>query len=329
MLERATKGFKKAFFAITEIELYKLVIRKSNAIKSIRALLRFRQWPMFHWIQIETSTYCNRKCHGCPNATFPREKDFISDETFTKIIDDLVGLKFSGIIHLHSFNEPLADRTIVEKVCLISKRLPKARIEMNSNGDFLTLKLLSQLASAGLGELYVTQYDGKVSDRLLKILEKAGNREREILAVRVKSDSDFVGNRAGILNNVTISEPILGGCNRPFNQMVINYKGDVIICCNDYFGKEVLGNVENDRLLDIWSCHRFKTIRRLLRMKRRNCIELCRSCNFMGDIYSYRDLSDSEIRELNMKVRLKDGNWKILPKILKGSVDILRAHSWV
>ena len=49
----------------------------------------------------------------------------------------------------------------------------------------------------------------------------------------------------------------------------------------------------------------------------------------MGDIYSYRDLSDSEIRELNMKVRLKDGNWKILPKILKGSVDILRAHSWV
>lgn len=329
MLERATRGVNKVFFAITGIKPYRFLLRKENAKKSLVSLARFRQFPIFHWVQIETSTYCNRKCHGCPVSLFPREKAFMSDETFTKIVDDLSGLRFSGVIHLHSFNEPLADRTIVEKVRLISKSLPNAKIKMNSNGDFLTLKLLKQLVSAGLGELYVTQYDGKISDRLLKILDKTGNREREILAVRVKSDLDFVGNRAGLLGNVAVYEPMLADCNRPSNHLVINYKGDVVICCNDYLGEMFFGNVMETSLLDIWSCEKFKSIRRLLRLKMRNRIELCRRCNFYGDIYSYRDLTEEEIRRFNFNVRLRKGKRGMIPQRLANALDILHGQDWI
>ena len=325
----AKSAIKKLSVRITGVELYRFILRKENAKKSLAAFVRFRQFPMFHWVQIEASTYCNRKCHGCPVSVFPREKDFMSDETFTKIVDELSGLKFSGTIHLHSFNEPLADRTIVEKVRFISKRLPKAQIKMNSNGDFLTLKLLRQLFSAGLEEISLTQYDGKVSERLHKILDKAGNRERAIIKVRVKSDFDFVGNRGGLLGNVVVCEPILADCNRPSSQLVIDYKGDVVICCNDYLGEMSLGNVMEASLLDIWNCKRFKSIRQSLKLKRRDRIELCRKCNFYGDIYEYQDLTLAEIRKFNFEVRLQKGRRPMIRKLFPNSLDIFRGHDWI
>ena len=320
-------AFNKFFLAITGFEPRKLYVRKEHIKRNVVAFVRFKQWPMFHWVQIETSSYCNRKCEGCPVSLYPREKKYISETIFTKIVNELVGLSFSGTIHLHSFNEPLADRTIVDKVRLISKSLPKAKIKMNSNGDFLTPKLLRQLLSAGLDRLYVTQYDGKINERIANVLKEIDERERAIMTVRVKTA--FLGNRAGLLSNIVVQEPILAGCNRPFNQLVINYKGDIVICCNDYLEKEVMGNVEDATLLDIWNCDRFKSIRRLLRMKNRNSIGLCNRCNFMGDICEYRDLSNEEISKFNAKARLEARKWKILPKMLQNPLDILRAHYWL
>ena len=323
-------GVKKVFFAVTGVEAHRLLIRKENVIKGIKAFFQFRQWPMFNWVQIETSTFCNRNCHGCPVSLFPRKKAFMSDEVFGKVIDDLARLNFAGIIHLHAFNEPLADKTIVEKVRLISKRLPKAQIKMNSNGDFLSFDMLSQLVSAGLKELYVTQYDGRISQRLLRILDKAGSREKEVLKVRVKSDLDFVGNRAGLLApEIGCCEPLLADCNRPSNQLVINYRGDIVICCNDYLAKISLGNVMGSSLLEIWNSKKFKLIRRLLRLKMRGRIELCRRCNFYGDIYSCRDLTEEEIKCFNFNVRLRKRTNRITPQRLANALDILRGHDWI
>jgi GTP 3',8-cyclase len=321
--KRLKKTAKELFVRGTGIEPYRLFARKENLLNNLEALIQFRR-PIFHWLTIETSTYCNRKCHACPVSTSPRNKLYMPENMFMKIVGDLVRMKFTGIIHLHLFNEPLADKTIFEKVKILSNKLPMAQIKMNSNGDFLTNKLLSKLALAGLDELYITQYDGEVTKRTLEVLAKASDAEKDVLTVRVKSN--FVGNRAGLLNNVVVEEPILADCNRPSHQLIINCSGDIVICCNDYFGKVVFGNVTENGLLDIWRSEQFESIRRLLRMRKRNKIELCKSCNFFGDIYGCRDLTSGQINAFNKIVRQRNTMNRIVPHLLMNSLDRLRMH---
>jgi GTP 3',8-cyclase len=319
------KSVAKNFFVrTTGIVPYRLFARKEDAIKSLKSLVRFKQWPIFHLVTIETSSYCNRKCYTCPVSEFPRDKMYMPQEMFTKITADLVQIGFSGIIHLHFYNEPLADRTILEKVEHIANRLPKAQIRMNSNGDFLTSNLLKKLVLAGLDELYITQYDGKINTRIVDISANASNLEEDVLIVRVKSD--FTGNRAGLLSNIVVSEPILADCNRPSHQLIINCRGDVVICCNDYLGKLVLGNVAESSLIAIWNSKQFVSIRRLLRMKKRNLLELCKNCNFLGDIYDCRDLTANEIEAFNRSVQQQNPIKKIFPQLFINSLDRLRMH---
>jgi radical SAM protein with 4Fe4S-binding SPASM domain len=318
---------KRFFFRATGIEPYRLSARKDSTKENLSTFFRLRSWPMFHWVTVETSTFCNRKCLNCPVSAFPRDTKFMSERIFTKIIEDLGRIRFQGIIHLHWYNEPLADRTITEKIRVISKKVPRARIVINSNGDFLTSRLLRELALTSLNELYITQYDGEISRHILDILEKAEDWERQIVKVRAKSN--FVGNRAGLLSQTVVNEPLLAGCNRPSNQLIINYKGDAVICCNDYLGKVTLGNVGKTSLLGIWKCEQFKSIRRLLTAKRRDRITLCKSCNFLGDIYDCRDLTSNEIRKFNEKVRLRNSKSRLVPVMLENRLDILRCHGWV
>lgn len=46
---------------------------------------------MPNFIEIETSTFCNRNCPWCPNSKYQRNeyKKYISKRLFTKIIEDL------------------------------------------------------------------------------------------------------------------------------------------------------------------------------------------------------------------------------------------------
>ena len=44
-----------------------------------------------------------------------------------------------------------------------------------------------------------------------------------------------------------------GACAELWNKMVVRWNGDVVLCCHDWRGQVVLGNVENERLEDIWN----------------------------------------------------------------------------
>lgn len=161
--------------------------------------------------------------------------------------------------------------------------------------------MLRDLVSAGLNDLLVTQYDGKVHKHILRILEDASEQEKKVLHVRLAPK--FIGNRGGTLNNTIITEPLLADCYLPSHQIFINYIGDVLICCNDYYGKVVVGKIGQNSLMDIWNGHEFRKIRRLLKSKRRDQIELCKGCNDTGDIYNNRLLTSDKVIKFNSKVR--------------------------
>ncbi len=262
--------------------------------------LLYRQTPMFRDVSIEISSFCNRKCKACPVSISPRkEKEYMEEHVYDKILNELGRINFYGRIALHHFNEPLADKNIVAKVRKASTLAPKAAIEIRSNGDYLNNILLRELVDAGLNTLNITAYEERTYSKIEKIASLASDRENKVL--KVQRVPQLIGNRAGSLDNTSISKPLIADCFLPSKHMVINYKGEVVICSNDYYGKVVLGNVAQKSLMDIWQSDDFNNIRRILKRKDRSKITTCTHCNFISSPYRWQYLTSSEVEAHNKK----------------------------
>lgn len=302
---------KRMILRYVGLEPYKIrnyIENKAGFLKNdVYGLIRYGQFPMFNEINVETSSYCNRKCPACPTSLFERGKIYMDEKIYEKIVQMLAVIRYSGKISLHFFNEPLEDPSIVEKVRLMSENNPKASIWINTNGDYLTIELLRNLISAGIDKLFITQYDGKIHKHIQNIMNKVNSSERKFISVR--AINNFTGNRGGSLENEIIDETLFAGCYLPSTQLVINYKGEVVLCCNDYYGKVVMGRIDKDSLMNIWSNKKFKKMRSLLKKKQRSQIKICEYCNFAGYRRGSKEYlsSDEIIRFNNSMVRVEGG----------------------
>lgn len=58
----------------------------------------------------------------------------------------------------------------------------------------------------------------------------------------------------------------------------ISYTGDVILCCNDFFGDYVFGNVKNRPLSEIWFDRKHRDLRNQITFGYKE-LEICKKCN--------------------------------------------------
>jgi radical SAM protein with 4Fe4S-binding SPASM domain len=68
------------------------------------------------------------------------------------------------------------------------------------------------------------------------------------------------GDRAGLVK-VEHERPAVKSCRTPEGSFQISTEGDVFICCCDYFGKHIMGNIKDNSILEIWRNPRFADIR--------------------------------------------------------------------
>lgn len=87
-------------------------------------------------------------------------------------------------------------------------------------------------------------------------------------------------NRSGLIKTMNVPiEPLDVPCDAPLATMVITMSGNVVLCCNDYFETEVIGNVANYSLREIWCCEPFERFRSALSKGDRTASKLCASCD--------------------------------------------------
>ena len=113
-------------------------------------------------VEIEVSSYCNRKCWFCPNATYDRMSDnkLMSAEMYSSILRQLASIGYDGTITYSRYNEPLADKMILERIAEARRMLPDAQLHTNTNGDYLDLEYVEQLYAVGLRSLNIQIYLG-------------------------------------------------------------------------------------------------------------------------------------------------------------------------
>ena len=277
------------------------IVHKSKTVENQIQFFQFngQSLPLPTEIEISESGTCNRSCSFCPRsaANFIDKKEFITNKLHEKLCVELKELNYKGTIRYSGFVEPMLDKNIFNLINMVRNYLPESNIEMVTNGDPLNLKRLKKLFESGLNKILISAYDGKVESEELEDLCVQANLNEKQYIVRHRyysEDEDFgitLSNRSGLMADAefkidALKEPLKKPCYIPSYTFFLDYQGDVLMCPHDWGKKVILGDLNKEKLKDIWFSKRFMGIRKTLNKSNRNFTP-CNVCDvegtFMGE----------------------------------------------
>jgi len=238
----------------------------------------------FKEIEVETISFCNRKCSYCPNVSLDRfnsEGSVLMDNNLLdEIFEQLNSIKFKGIFSPHMYGEPLLDPRIVNIISRISGlgAIPK----IVTNGDYLKVNILEELLEAGLKVLFISKHSAELSSVALESIEYLRSKNNINLELQVldfykdfNSDMNMIGNRGGNLNiEIKKKPPIM--C--PYVLYpVIDVNGSLVVCCQDFNSDYQLGNISERHIIDIWNDPMNVSIRRNIFVGKFD-LSICKQC---------------------------------------------------
>lgn len=217
-------------------------------------------------VEISISSFCNRRCSYCPNSLTDRisAKYFMADSLFFNVMRQLCKIEFDGEVHINRYNEPLADRAYaLKRIAEVKAFLPKCRLVVFTNGDYLDEPYVRALSEAGVDKILATVHEAaggtSYSDLLTdqeRRLKKLGlpftyemNLEGNKRVAIVETNSnmifhyvvqDFHGrDDNGVLwmQDRAQALPVEKGmtriapCYMPFAEMQIEWDGELLPCC--------------------------------------------------------------------------------------------------
>lgn len=265
---------------------------------------------LFNTISIEIASLCNRKCAWCPVAYNERPDERMDGGTLMRILADLKALNYNGRVELYIYNEPTRELTyLINTITLVRHMLPRATIMIATNGDYLrgTGNILG-LYAAGLNQLLINCYTKGLLERRSKwvaalpqdikrdsgVYSNTGPRSR-IIDIVDKHDPESFGkgvfslvNRAGNIPQLkpALKTPVTRMCVKPFRILNINWKGEALVCCQDYHGKVKIGSVLKHGVEGLWNHQVMQEYRRKLYVKDRS-LPLCRECDCHAGAYPH------------------------------------------
>lgn len=237
-------------------------------------------------VEVETHSYCNRRCDYCPNVVGDRlgPNVRIKPAIWDKLLRDLAEVGYSRFLVLNSYNEPLYDRTILDRIAEARAALPRARIMIYTNGDYLTPSYVDDLAAAGLDYMHVSihlKQGDKYSDVYVLncIAEIAHRTSLQARFSQIRPNDSIIarfdtpklemetrainfdrhGNdRGGLLPDLSPENPRTDPCNFVFQHFHMGYTGNVVPCCHirsdrPEHAKHVIGNLDRaETIFDIF-----------------------------------------------------------------------------
>ena len=282
--------------------------------KPIRKLLlatgRDRAPSMPEIVQIESTNICNAKCVFCPRDDMHRKQGIMSVELFQKIVDEAVEL---GITHvrMHNYGEAFIDKRLVEKVRYAKEKGIK-EVGVISNGSLITEKVARGMIEAGLDAINISvdasgkevfestriglKYNKVIAniERLVRLRSESGMRRPKLILsfVRQNNSADeqaFIEHWRTIADKVHVTDlhnwagtlntesDVNYPCYRPWLTFTVLWDGRVSLCCADFDGKTVLGNLNTSTIQEIWNAEPYRNARR--QHLESGGPDICRSCD--------------------------------------------------
>ncbi len=255
-------------------------------------------------VEVNTTELCNRKCVFCPRFdenVFPNRNLNMSLTGAELIAERLGAVHYAGKISFSGFGENFLNPLFPDIVRIFREKLPHATIECNTNGDKLTPDLIGQVFENGLDLLYINLYDGV--DQMAGFEKMVGPEREDSVKYRMHSDDSdhglILNNRSGQITwmgqDESQTEQLRGQpCHYPFYKMFVDWNGDVLFCPNDWGREQVVGNLIQDSLEDVWFSKAMAKIRKRLAKGDRSQAP-CNKCNVKGVLFgaeSFRMLNE-------------------------------------
>jgi sulfatase maturation enzyme AslB (radical SAM superfamily) len=285
----------------------------SNA-KSVRRLMlatgRDRAPRLPDIVQIESTNLCNAKCVFCPRDEMHRRQGVMDIDLFKKIVDECAAL---GITHVrvHNYGEPFLDKQLVEKV-RYAKQRGIAEVGMISNGSLISEDIARGMIEAGLDAINISvdaagkdvfertrlnlDYDTVIGNirTLVRLRQELGKKRPRLILSFVRQDNSadeqaFIREWGAIADKIHITDlhnwagtlhersNVRYPCYRLWQTFTVLWDGRVSLCCADYDGRNVLGDLRTSTIAAIWNSPTYRAVRR--QHLDSGGPEICRSCD--------------------------------------------------
>jgi len=282
--------------------------------KPVRRLLlatgRDRAPRMPEIVQIESTNICNAKCVFCPRDDMHRRQGIMSVDLFRKIVDECVEL---GITHvrMHNYGEAFIDKKLVEKV-RYAKQQGIKEVGMISNGSLITDQIARGMIDAGLDAINISvdasgkevfestriglKYDKVIGniERLVRLRAESGKRRPKLILsfVRQNNSADeqaFIEHWRAIADKIHVTDlhnwagtlnkesDVNYPCYRPWLTFTVLWDGRVSLCCADFDGKIILGDLNTHSIAEIWNAEAYRDVRR--QHLESGGPDICRACD--------------------------------------------------
>jgi len=242
-------------------------------------------------IEIETFSFCNRKCWFCPNSFVDRisTNSIMPENIYLDLLDQLAEIDFAGELTYSRYNEPLSQRNLfIKRVKQAREKLPHAILRANTNGDYVTRDYIEELCDVGFNQLWIQQYlanhekynHEKMKIRAQKKIKKL-NLPATILTdipgckleydlsyrdmtIHIRSRNfELDGSSRGDTVPIAAEYTRTQRCLQPSHNMYIDYNGSVMVCCalrSDVPGQEsgIVGHISDGKLWDIYASEKYK-----------------------------------------------------------------------
>lgn len=116
-----------------------------------------------------------------------------------------------------------------------------------------------------LGLVNETSIRGDTKRTNKRLHNSGGNRDQDEIAART-------GQKVYPL-------PLPNKCSKVYRELILGWDGTIPICCQDWMDVNVMGNVMDTHIRDIWFSEKFHLARLLLSRRRRDLLEPCATCN--------------------------------------------------
>jgi len=262
------------------------VSRWSNLMDS-RNILRLLR-PYFNpnippAINLEINSDCSYKCPFCPQSSNPRPVRHITMDAFRYVISELKQLDYSNVLVFSVNNEPFLHPLFLDFCKITSEELPNATTCLISNGSLITTEHLKAFSALDHPpRITINDYtpDHKINTRLRSWIANPPFSRLPINLIQ-RSWKETLSNRAGNQpkSRVSLKDCCGISCAWPFMGLFLNPDLKAFLCCSDYNYSIIVGDLNKQRLMEIWTGEPLKVIRDALLIPDRTRISLCAKCD--------------------------------------------------
>jgi len=265
--------------------------RWRREIDEVFAIVDSKGVPLFSRVEIETINRCNGSCTFCPvnKNDDTRKPEKMTEELFDKIINELHELEYSGDIGLFANNEPFLDKRLEAFTKKTRELLPKARIEIYSNGTLIELERFIEITPY-LDLLVIDNYNDKLKwHKTVKDIREYLKEHPELkskVSIRMRKETALMSSRGGQAPNNNKKKALPVSCLLPFYHFYIRPDGKIGLCCVDALAKYTLGDVSQQGLKEVWYNDTYTRVRNEIR-KGRETMDVCKHCDSYGNFVKW------------------------------------------